>query len=72
MNNLEKKLSKLEKIISSKCNHSGVFLIFSKDDAFILQNYEDKDRKFDSIDELEYYIYSKYQCEKYVFLYFKI
>lgn len=70
MKSLEKRLLKLEKVVKTKYNHSGVFFVFINNDIYTLQNYDDKGKCFDSKQKLEDYIYSKYDAEKYVFLTF--
>ena len=69
MRRLEKRLSKLEKIVKVRYNHCGVFFIFIEKGIYTIKNH-DLEKSFNSEEELEDYIYSNYQAEKYVFLNF--
>lgn len=72
MNSLERRLKKIESILKTKHNHHGVFIIFINNGICIIQNQEEETKCFNSMQELETYIYSKYDCEKYVFITFDI
>lgn len=68
MNTLEKRLSKIEKIVLEK-KHQGVFIIIRDKDLYIISNYKEKGKTFNSITNLENYIFNKYNSDKYIFIY---
>ena len=67
MNTLEKRLSKLESIVLNK-KHHGVFIILKINNQYVINNYEDKGKKFNDFKELETYILNNYDSDKYIFI----
>ena len=51
MNILEKRISKIERKVLEK-KHHGVFIIIKENDLYIINNFEDKGKTFDKINEL--------------------
>lgn len=68
MNTLERRLSKIEKIVLEK-KHQGVFIIIRNKGLYIINNYEEKGKTFKNIANLENYIFNKYNSDKYTFIF---
>lgn len=70
MNSLERRLRKVENVLKNKHNHHGAFIIFINNGIYNIKNREVKEQCFNSMNELESYIFNNYECEKYVFITF--
>lgn len=68
MNTLERRISKIESKVLEK-KHPGVFIIIRNKGLYIISNYEEKGKVFNNIINLEEYIFSKYNSDKYIFIY---
>lgn len=69
MNSLEKRLSKIESKVLIKKDH-GVFIILIDNGTYNIINRDDA--TFNSLEELENYIYTHYDSDKYVFITFDV
>ena len=69
MNILEKRLSKIESKILIKKDH-GVFIILIDNGTYNISNRNDA--PFNSLKELENYIYTHYDSDKYIFITFDV
>ena len=70
MNNIDKRLKKIETLLNKRFNHHGVFIVLIENGFYKIMNKEIEIQLFNSKNELEKYIYEKYDCEKYVFITF--
>ena len=70
MNNIDKRLKKIETWLTKRFNHHGVFIVLIDKGCYKILNKEIEIQLFNSKNEMEKYIYDKYDCEKYVFITF--
>jgi len=68
MKRFNKRISKLEQVAKTKYNHYGVFFILKQNGKLILRHYQDEDREFNTMEELEFHACTHYECEKYQFI----
>ena len=72
MNNLEKKLKKLEKKVKNKYDFRGAIIILIKNNIHRILNKDIIQKDFLNMQNLENYICNNYDCKKYVFISFDI
>ncbi|MBQ8891287.1 MAG: hypothetical protein IJ068_00270 [Bacilli bacterium] len=72
MNNLEKKLKKLEKKVKYKYDFQGAIIILIKNNIHRILNKDIIQKDFLNMQNLENYICNNYDCKKYVFISFDI
>lgn len=70
MKRIEKRLNKLEKIIKSKYQYPGVFIVLYDDNKYKILNYDIKCNCFNNREELEKYILNNFECDKYIIISF--